>query len=1059
MHRPRLFALAATVTLVTALVSGAALNANAAADPSARFTEITLPDGFKPAVLPYAADPTRRVTVFVEMAGDTVADARGNSADNTISDSEKETIKRDLKAKQDALRPDIESRGGQVRGQYQSAINGMKIDIARGQVDAIAALPGVTAIRSIMTYKLDNAVSVPFIGAPAVWDGAAGFRGEGVKIGIIDTGIDYTHANFGGPGTVAAYNAAKAGSTGTPNPALIGPGAPKVKGGTDLVGDSYNADPTSATYQPVPHPDPNPLDCQGHGSHVAGTAAGFGVTTGGATYTGAYNAATATTPFRIGPGVAPKADLYAIRVFGCEGSTDVVVDAINWAVDHDMDVINMSLGSPFGAADTADAVAANKAQKAGVVVVASSGNSGPSQYITGSPASADSAISVAAIDSTPTFPGIRLTFGNGTILNTLNANQATVANGTSYAHVKVLANTAGTAEDESLGCSVAAFGTILPGTLAIVNRGTCARVAKAIFGQQAGAAAVAMINNAIGYPPLEGPITSNPDDGVPYTVTIPFLGIRGEDATLARATNGSTATANNADITNPGFRAAASFTSGGPRVGDSALKPDISAPGVATLSTGSGTGNGGVRMSGTSMAAPHVTGVAALTRQAHPRWKASDIRAAIVNTGDPGQLVAYKTSLEGSGLVQPVGSTRTQVVATSGKTGTNLSFGYAELSSNFADSKTITLKNNGNRNARFNVSVTNKAGSPHTVALSRTTVTVDGGDNASVDVQLTVPAATAGSSSAFREVAGLITFTPATASDNGGAVLRVPYYLVPRAVSALSTKLNGALNTTTNTTTTATIRNTGVIPGNADFYQWGFSSPNAKKGAVDLRAVGAQSFSFPSASDADRQLVVFAVNTWTRWSNAATNEFDVLVDVNGDGTDDFAVIGFDVGALTTGSFDGRMGSFVLNLRTNALSIDFLADAKMNSSTALLPVLSSRLVDATRPGGPIGLSKTTNPRFSYHVNSFDLLGPAQDSTTGRAKYNVWTSSISQGDFVNVAPGATGTSTITIDPAEFARTPGLGVLIATRDNRSGASQVQLISVPTKADDNNDQNGNGN
>ena len=117
------------------------------------------------------------------------------------------------------------------------------------------------------------------------------------------------------------------------------------------MGDAYDATRRGGL-QPVPHPDPNPLDCDGHGTHVAGIAAGFRRDRDRQQYTGAYDAKTITTTTGpIGPGVAPKADLYAVRVFGCTGSTDVVVDAIEWAVDNDMDVINMSLGSPFGGAD------------------------------------------------------------------------------------------------------------------------------------------------------------------------------------------------------------------------------------------------------------------------------------------------------------------------------------------------------------------------------------------------------------------------------------------------------------------------------------------------------------------------------------------------------------------------------------------------------------------------------------------------------------------------------------------------------------------------------------
>ena len=212
-------------------------------------------------------------------------------------------------------------------------------------------------------------------------------HGEKIKIAVIDTGIDYTHANFGGPGTIAAYNAANATDTLPANAALFGPAAPRVKGGFDFVGDNYNADPNDPAFQPVPHPDPNPLDCNGHGSHVAGTAAGSGVLANGSTYTGPYNATTISgNSWTIGPGVAPKADIYGLRVFGCEGSTDVTVDAIEWAVDHDMDVINMSLGSSFGTADDPSAVASTNAAKSGVIVVTSAGNSGPNQYITGSPA-------------------------------------------------------------------------------------------------------------------------------------------------------------------------------------------------------------------------------------------------------------------------------------------------------------------------------------------------------------------------------------------------------------------------------------------------------------------------------------------------------------------------------------------------------------------------------------------------------------------------------------------------------------------------------------------------
>ena len=431
------------------------------------------------------------VTVVVQLAGDSVAEHQGY-AGRKLERGEKDRIKGSLKSQQDGLRGSIESLGGTVVANYQAAYNGIKVRIAADRTKELAALPGVVAVRPLQLMKPDNVRGIPLIGTPAVWQ-SLGLHGEGVKIAIIDTGIDYTHANFGGPGTAAAYTAAHARETLPADPRFFGPLAPRVKGGIDLVGDSYNADPNSPAYQPIPHPDPNPLDCFGHGSHVAGTAAGSGVTAAGATYTGPYNAATLAAPgnFNVGPGVAPKADLYAVRVFGCQGSTDVTVDAIEWAVDNDMDVINMSLGSVFGSKDEPSAVASTNAAKAGVIVVASAGNAGPSPYVIGSPSTADGAISVAANDPYPSFPGATIVAA-GLTVPAINANGFALS-GSSTFTIKVITGSG------SLGCSVAAFGGPLPpNTIAVVNRGTCARVAKAIYGQKAGAAAVVMVNNAAG---------------------------------------------------------------------------------------------------------------------------------------------------------------------------------------------------------------------------------------------------------------------------------------------------------------------------------------------------------------------------------------------------------------------------------------------------------------------------------------------------------------------------------------------------------------------------------
>jgi subtilisin family serine protease len=1009
-----------------------------------------------------SSEPT---TVVVQLRGKSVAQAQAD-AGRKLTGSEKNQIKGQLKASQDALVPQIQAAGGTVLAQFQGALNGIKVQIAGSKQGQLAALPGVNGLLPVHEDVPENAVSVPYIGAPTVWSAPTNYRGEGIKIGVIDSGIDYTHANFNGPGTVAAYAAADAADTAPANPLYFGPLAPRVKGGFDLVGDAYTGSATT------PQPDPNPLDCNtgnagGHGSHTAGSAAGGGVTSAGAAYTGPYNS-TIYTPgaFRVGPGVAPKADIYSYRVFGCSGATNLTVDAIDMAFNDGMDVINMSLGSAFGRADDASAEASTNVAKAGMIVVASAGNSGANQYITGSPGTATGAISVAANDSTTSFAAASMAISTDGSITAINANGATFANGT-VLPVAVL-RTSYPSGPVSLGCSLAEYTNYpggVAGKLVVTLRGTCARVARAIFGEQAGAAAVAMINTDSGFPPFEGQITQNPDTGEFFTVTIPFLGIRGclpqapcagdtlDPENLVGADSpqglGGTVTLNNTTIVNPNGTGLASFTSGGPRTGDSWLKPDITAPGVSIFSTGVGTGDGARISSGTSMASPHVAGVAALVKQAHPGWnQVQEWKAAIVNTGNPsaiGGLAPYRTSRAGSGLVQPVNAVKTDVIAFGDTATSTLNFGFDELNANFSKSRQIKLRNKGGSSATFNIAQTNAAGSPHSIVLGSNSVTIPAGGEATVNVTLNVPVGTAGDSNAaalsFREVAGLVTFTP-TGGSNNGVSLRVPYYLVPRALSGVNVQMQTSV-TTGSPSTNANVSNpSGPIAGNVDFYAWGIEDVNdAGTSSTDVRAVGVQSF--PAGSN---RTIVFAVNTWDRWSNASTNEFDVLVDVdpaNANG-DDYAVVGADQGLVQANAFNGRMAAFVFDLKAPIAptSVLFFATARTDSSTALLPISSTQLCVAGNP-----CLSAENPRFTYHANGFDLRSDFVDIVPGVGSYNAWSSSISQGMFANVPVGGAGAVPVAITPAEWALTPALGSMIVSLDNKAGKDEAALMPLELK------------
>ena len=197
------------------------------------------------------------------------------------------------------------------------------------------------------------------------------------------------------------------------------------------------------------------------------------------------------------------------------------------------------------------------------------------------------------------------------------------------------------------------------------------------------------------------------------------------------------------------------------------------------------------------MASPHNAGAAALVRQAHPTWDVDDIKSAIVNTAirrsgrhaplqDQPRPAPGRSSRQGD---EDPGHRERQRRS---KFEVAVNFGFEELKHDFSKTKTITLENHGASDATFEVSQTNVQGSPHSIGLSDTSVTVPAGGKADVQFTLDVPAATAGAANgaglSFQEVAGLITFTP-SAGQNSDVALRVPYYLVPRALSEVDATL------------------------------------------------------------------------------------------------------------------------------------------------------------------------------------------------------------------------------------------------------------------------------
>ena len=281
--------------------------------------------------------------------------------------------------------PDEVARTARIVDTHEDLWTGAVVEAPDSAIDAVAALPGVTAVHPVLTTAVPTEVtatspaSVP--GGDAAGTGPAGTEpagtepaartGRGVRVAVIDTGVDLDHPAFGGTGVN--------GTTPFPNDVVVG--------GWDFVGDAYNENPVlGSEYDASARPDARPDDCNGHGTHVAGLLAGRD---GDPRFTG-------------GPGVAAEAQLLAYRVFGCSGftSADIVVSAFEAALADGADVVNFSaafVGMPWP--DYPTAVAAQRLVGSGVVVVAAQGNDpsrSPGLFSSGAPGVAPDVISVGA---------------------------------------------------------------------------------------------------------------------------------------------------------------------------------------------------------------------------------------------------------------------------------------------------------------------------------------------------------------------------------------------------------------------------------------------------------------------------------------------------------------------------------------------------------------------------------------------------------------------------------------------------------------------------------------
>lgn len=555
------------------------------------------------------------------------------------------------------------------RQRYQHLWNGVAVAAAADDVPALAQLPGVKAVYPIVEVALPDLMpAVPAMFSAVEQTGAdrvhseLGFTGAGLLVGVIDSGIDYTHPDLGG-GFGTGY---------------------KVVRGWDFVGDAFNADASSPAYNPVPQPDPDPLDCDGHGTHVAGIIAADGKVTG----------------------VAPGASLAAYRVFGCEGSTtsDVILAAMEQAYADGVDIINMSLGGAFLWPQYPTAVAANNLVSEGIVVVAAMGNAQEYGIFSGgAPGVGADVIAVASFENT-----------------LLHQPYVTVSDGETDYDAPYNAGTgAPVPPDEGelelvvaeplLACEDAASAFLdnaddVAGKAVLIQRGVCSFHLKALAAQDAGAAAVVLYNNTTG---VVTPIVAGETP-----ITIPVIMLTQTDGDMIRymvetAGDGAAVTLTWRDdlhvSPNPDANLVSAFSSYG-LAPDLSLKPDIGAPGGGIYSTLPGEAYGS--MNGTSMAAPHVAGAVALLLEARPELKndVRQVRDLLQNTavpqvwwGNPALGFLESVHLQGAGMLQIDAAIEATTAVSPGK----LSLGDGSNTKQ----RTLTLTNAGDEPVTYALSM------------------------------------------------------------------------------------------------------------------------------------------------------------------------------------------------------------------------------------------------------------------------------------------------------------------------------------------------------------------
>ncbi|MEP7182722.1 MAG: S8 family serine peptidase [Betaproteobacteria bacterium] len=917
--------------------------------------------GANPSTLGPMGAPTGQVQIIIRLSDMPLAVAMGPNAkrNGTMWSADRQrAYLAQLKARQDAVMASVGALGGQEIARMSKAHNAVVAQIDANRVRDVAKLPGVTKVRPVVDYELSLSETVPYIGAKVLQD--VGVDGTGVRVAVLDSGIDYTHYNLGGPGTLVAYTAAYGTSTSdsrnTTRDGLF-PTA-KVIGGYDFVGEGW---PNTALA-----PDPDPIDFEGHGTHVADIIAG-------------------RSNDGLHKGVAPGATLYAVKVCSavatsCSGVA--LLQGMDFALDPNgdddlsdaVDVVNMSLGSAYGQREDDLSEASAIASRFGVVVVAAAGNNGDLPFVASSPASTPEVISVAQtqVPSAKAYP---------LIINAPASIAGTYGNTATVDWAPVVGTVTSSVSFVGRGCPAAGAtpaDTYLDnpaGKIALIDRGSCAISLKVDRAASAGAIGV-----LIGLVAAGDAVSFSYGGG---TVFVPTLVIQ---QSLSTAIKANITAPVNATISDAAFIALAgsmaTTSARGPGYSYVSIKPDIGAPG-ASLSAEAGTATGQTAFGGTSGATPMIAGSAALLLSANPALSPTDVKARLMNAAEtniylnppvlPGLLAPITRIGGGEVRVNKAYALTAAAMDAVDPASVGLSFGYSAATGTQMIYKKVLVKNSAARSRTFSITPSfryaDDAASGAVVLAAPASITVLGNGASSFVMSMKIDATklqtwtlSGGSGGGSGPTLTVHEFDGYVTIADGVDSLHLPWHILPhKADNAKSTPTAVALGGAP--TGPLTISNVGgAVNARVDaFMLTGTSAripsadlpkPGDNFAVIDLKSVGVRAVSAGGAGDA----VQFAINTFGARSHPVyPAEFDVYVDTNNDGTYDYVVWNSENGAF------GSTGQTVINvtkLPSGPTVTRFFADASLNSGNMIMTALLS------------DMGMTVASKFRYSVYAFD-----------------------------------------------------------------------------------------